>query len=187
MSTEENKAIVRRYVEKVLNEENLEVVDELFASDHVLQNPYLGEEKQGSAVMTALARLSHVISPNYQVRVEEMVAEGNIVMMSWTAGGQLADDMGDPGSTGDEVTESGISMFRFNNEGKISYTKELSRSLDDYPRLVPKEQAVRENLTNAARRLERSLGDDGEEVAIRLKCIRHPRQCMPIGPSTTET
>jgi hypothetical protein len=172
MSTGENKAIVRRYVEEVLNKENLDLVDELFASEHLLQNPYLGEEKQGSAVMAALAELSHVISPDYQVRVEEMVAEGDIVMMSWTASGKLADDMGEPGPTDDAVTESGISMFHFNEKSRIFYTKELSGALDDYPRPVPKEQAHRERLVNAS-----DSGPLGPGVAMSLKCLRHPRQC----------
>jgi hypothetical protein len=148
MSTEENKAIVRRYVEDVLNDEKLDLVDEMLASNCVLQDPKLGEERQGSDVMAALARLSHVVSPDYKVRVEETVAEDEIVMISWTASGKLAPEMGDPGPTGDEVTVSGISMFRFDDEGKISYIKELSSSLDNYPRPVPKEEAARERLAS---------------------------------------
>jgi SnoaL-like protein len=172
MSTEENKAIVRRYVDEVLNDEQLGVVDELFAFDCVLQDPNLGEERQGSDVMAALARVSHVVSPDYNVRVEETVAEGDTVMISWMASGKLAPEMGDPGPTGDEVTVSGISMFRFNDEGRISYTKQLSRSLDDYPRPVPKEEAARERLAN-----DPVLGRLGD-VAVRPKCWVKPWTCL---------
>jgi hypothetical protein len=172
MSTEENKTIVRRYVEEVINKEELAAVDELFASDHVLQDPNLGGEKEGSAVMAGLARLSHMVSPDYKVHVEEMVAEGDKVIISWTARGKLAPDMGDPGPTGDEVTVSGISMFRLNKEGKISYTKQLSRSLDDYPRPVPKEEAARERLAS-----ESLLGPLEEEARARGKCWIKPWTC----------
>lgn len=172
MSTEENKAIVRRYVEEVLNDELLGVVDELFASDCVLQDPNLGEERQGSDVIAALARLSHVVSPDYNVRVEETLAEGESVMISWTANGKLAPEMGDPGPTGDEVTVSGISMFRFNDEGRISYVKQLSRSLDDYPQPVPKEEAARERLLNDP--VSGRLG----EAAYRPKCWWKPWTCL---------
>jgi hypothetical protein len=171
MSTEENKAIVRRYVEAVLNEENLDVVDELFASDCVLQDPNLGEETQGSDVIVALARLSHVVSPDYNVRVEETVAEGESVMISWTGNGKLAPEMGDPGPTGDEVTVSGISMFRFNDEGRISYMKQLSRSLDDYPQPVPKDASARERLDNDP------LLDRLGYAAYRPKCWWKPWTC----------
>jgi SnoaL-like domain len=171
MSTEENKAIVRRYVEEVLNDEKLGVVDELFASDCVLQDPNLGEERQGPDVIAALARLSHVVSLDYNVRVEETVAEGDRVMISWTASGKLAPEMGDPGPTGDEVTVSGISMFRFNDEGRISYAKQLSRSLDDYPRPVPKDEAARERLAS-----DPVLGRLGD-AALRPKCWFKPWTC----------
>lgn len=171
MSTAGNKAVVRRYVEEVINGERLGVVDDLFASDCVLQDPTLGEEKQGTAVMAALARLCHVVSPDYKVRVEETVAEGDTVMISWTARGKLAPEMGDPGPTGDEVTESGISMFRLNEEGRISYTKQLSRSLDDYPNPVPKEESARKRLESDP--LLEPLGAKRGP----LKCWKKPRTC----------
>ena len=35
MSAEESKALVRRYVEEVVNRRNLDVLDEIFAADFV--------------------------------------------------------------------------------------------------------------------------------------------------------
>jgi predicted SnoaL-like aldol condensation-catalyzing enzyme len=35
MSTEQNKAVVRRFIEEVLNKQNAALVDELFAPDYV--------------------------------------------------------------------------------------------------------------------------------------------------------
>jgi predicted ester cyclase len=148
MSAEENKAVARRYFEEMLNEEKLDIVDEVFVSYHVLRDPNLGEEKQGSAVMAALARLLHVIAPGIQIGVEQMVAEEDIVATSWTGRGKVADEMGDLGPTGDEVTVSGISMFRFDEDSKIRETWQQFRSLEDYPRPVPKEEATRELLDN---------------------------------------
>jgi len=148
MQAQDNKAVVRRYVEEVLNDERLDVVDELCASDCVLQDPNLREEIQGSDVMAAFARLCHIVFPDCTVRVEETVAERDTVVISWTASGKPAPEMGDPGPTGDEVRVSGISMFRFNNEGKISSMKQHFDSLEDFPRLVPKEEAARALLVN---------------------------------------
>jgi len=148
------------------------MVDDLFASDCVLQDPNLREEKQGPAVMAAVARLCHVVSPDYTVSVEETVAEGDTVMISWTARGKLAPEMGDPGPTGDEVTESGITMFRLNEEGRISYTKQLSRSLDDYPRPIPKEESARRRLESDP--LLEPLG----AMKGLLKCWKKPRTCL---------
>ena len=47
MSAEESKALVRRYVEEVVNRRNLDVLDEIFAADFV---QYGGEPDQVSGV-----------------------------------------------------------------------------------------------------------------------------------------
>jgi len=74
VSKEENKIKVQRYVEEVLNGKNLEAVNDIFASDCVLQDPNLREERQGSEVIAAFARLCHIVSPDYTVYAEEPVA-----------------------------------------------------------------------------------------------------------------
>jgi hypothetical protein len=172
VSAEENKAIVHRYVDEVLNGENLDAVNELCTSDCVLQDPNLREERQGSEVMAAFARLCHIISPNYTCRVEETVAERDTVVVSWTASGKLAPEMGDPGTTDDEVKVSGISMFRFDDEGKISSMEQHYDPIDDFPRLVPKEEAALVRLVNDP------YLDPLREVEIKgFFCMVHPKRC----------
>jgi hypothetical protein len=177
VSAEENKAIVHRYVDEVLNGKNLDAVNELCTSDCVLQDPNLREERQGSEVMAAFARLCHIISPDYTVRVEETVAERDTVVVSWKASGKLAPEMGDPGPTGDELKVSGISMFRFNDGGKISSMKQHFEPLEDFPRLVPKEEAARVRLVN-----DPGLASLGEDELFRWKCRVVPRTCHPGEP-----
>lgn len=179
MSAEEKKAIVHRYVEEVLNGKNLEVVDEIFISDCVLQDPNLREESQGSEVIKAFARLCHVVSPDYTVLVEETVGEADTVMISWTASHKSAPEMEDPDPTGDEDEAEvlGISMFRFNNEGKVSSMRQVYRSLDDFPRLVPKEEVARAWVVNDP--IMEPLGDKGDVVPFHtiVGCLIRPKRC----------
>ena len=39
MSVEENKALVQRFFEEVCNARKMDVADELFAADHISQDP----------------------------------------------------------------------------------------------------------------------------------------------------
>jgi predicted ester cyclase len=172
MSVAANKALVERFFEEMLNEEKLTIADEVFATDHVLRDPNLGTEKKGSAVMAALARLFHVLTPGIQVDVEYMVAEDDMVATSWTARGRSANEMADLDPTGVEVTVSGISMFRFDEEPKIRETRQQFRSLEYYPRRVPKEKATRELLRN-----DPLLAPMGNALWPG-KCQVRPRSCL---------
>ena len=47
MSTEENKALARRVLEEMFNKGNLDVADELLASDYVDHDPAMPEDIRG--------------------------------------------------------------------------------------------------------------------------------------------
>jgi len=155
VSTEENKEKVRRYVEEVLNGKNLEAVNDIFASDCVLQDPNLSEERQGSEVIAAFARLCHIVSPDFTVHVEEMVAEGDTVMIGWTAS-----------HNADEAKVLGLSMFRFDNEGKVFSMRQVYRSLEDIPTTLVSPYRINDDIVAP-------LGDEHSLVG----CWIHPRPC----------
>ena len=47
MSAEENKALARRWAEDIMNQRNLDVVDEIYASDFVAHDPTMPEDIRG--------------------------------------------------------------------------------------------------------------------------------------------
>ena len=179
MATEDNKVIVRRFGQEVFNEGNLELVDELFASDHAVDYPALPEEGQGPDVIKAIVALFHMVSPDVQVTVEDEVAEGEKVVTRWTASGTAAPEMRDPNLQSDEVKVSGISIFHFSN-GIIQKTSLLFQSHDDYPWPVPKEGAVREHLD------QESILDPLGAARMRIKCWLLPRTCHWWPPDLAE-
>lgn len=103
MSTEENKAADRRYVEEVLNRGNLQVIDELRTDDTE------GVHQRVTAFRTAF--------PDLQVSIETQVAEGDwVVMRLIYRGTHLGPFLGVP-PTGKRVEFATIAMNRY-SDGK---------------------------------------------------------------------
>jgi predicted ester cyclase len=117
MSTEANKAIVRRYFAEFWNASQLDVVDELVHPDAVDTDGALGAEpyKTGN-------RAWHEILPDIHFTLDELVAEGDTVVARWTARGTHRGDWETPIGTavaqGKVTVTSGTSTFHFRN-GRI--------------------------------------------------------------------
>ena len=106
MSTEQNKAVVRRFIEETLNAMDSSLVDELFAPDytnHMVPGGREGFKQFFSMVSSAYPDLKMKYS------VERLMAEGDYVMMR--ASMHISNN-------GKEVTGSGMGEYRFAN-GKI--------------------------------------------------------------------
>jgi steroid delta-isomerase-like uncharacterized protein len=78
MSTEQNKAIVRRFIEAVQNEGDLAALDALVAPGYVNHStpPGVPPDREGLKQLTALFRAAF---PDGRMTIEEMVAEGDRV------------------------------------------------------------------------------------------------------------
>jgi predicted ester cyclase len=78
MSTESNKALVRRFVEEVQSQGRLEVLDELVAPTFVNHTapPGVPPDREGIKQLTALFRTAF---PDGRMIVEDMIAEGDRV------------------------------------------------------------------------------------------------------------
>lgn len=113
MSTEENKAFMRRFYEEVFNQKNLAAIDDFVAPDFV----------NHSAAQLGLVSgdLEHVRQflgaimqsfPDLHYTVEDMVAEGDKVVTRLTISGtQHGAFMGIP-ATGKHAMVSDIEIFR---------------------------------------------------------------------------
>jgi predicted ester cyclase len=79
MSTDQNKAVVRRYLEEIINRGNFEVADEIFAQSYVNHSAGVGF---GQALTDFLAGIVNMKAafPDWHVTLEDMVAEGDLVV-----------------------------------------------------------------------------------------------------------
>jgi predicted SnoaL-like aldol condensation-catalyzing enzyme len=106
MSTEQNKAVVRRFIEEVLNNQDLALADELLAPDYV--NHLAPGGREGFKQFNTMLR-SALPDLKMHVSIEHMVAEGDYVVVR--ASMQISNN-------GKEATGSGLGEYRFAN-GKI--------------------------------------------------------------------
>ena len=78
MSTEENKACERRFVEEIINKGNMAVAPELVAEDFVELDPFPGQQ-QGREGLIDIIAMIRTAFPDLEWTIEEQVAEGDKV------------------------------------------------------------------------------------------------------------
>ena len=116
MSTETNKAIVRRYLEQVVEKGRSDLVEEFMAE---------GIEFHGTGLPPGLAAIESWVAmmdtafPGRQVTIDDVVAEGNRVVARTTLNGTHQGEMQGIPATGNSITLPSISIFRLAN-GKIA-------------------------------------------------------------------
>jgi steroid delta-isomerase-like uncharacterized protein len=118
MSRQENKALVRRYAQELLNQNNLDLFDEIFAPDFV---QYGADPDQVSGVEDFKQFFVMMRSgfPDFQVTIEDLfAAEGEKVVLRFTFRGTHEGEFMGIAPTGKQVTMAGIDIFRI-GEGKI--------------------------------------------------------------------
>lgn len=116
MSTEENKAIVRRFFEEGPSKGNLSIADELLSPDFAIHVPLPaspGVEGINEVITACRSAFEHL-----NVTVEDMIAEGNNVAARFTACGVHKGSFMDLPATGKPITMTGIEIFRI-QDGKI--------------------------------------------------------------------
>ena len=106
MSTEQNKAVVRRFIEEVLNKQNAALVDELLAPDYV--NHLAPGGREGFKQFNTMLR-SALPDLKTHASIEHLIAEGDYVVARITYHITNA---------GKEATVSDLSEYRLAN-GKI--------------------------------------------------------------------
>ncbi len=118
MSPEDNKAIIRAYVETIFNQQQVDRADELVAPDYLDhaalpgQAPGLeGAKKKWAMYLAGI--------PDLRVTVEELVAEGDKVAVRRSYEGTHQGELLGIPPTGRQVRVGGISIFRLAG-GKIA-------------------------------------------------------------------
>jgi predicted ester cyclase len=121
MSTEENKAIVRRAIEEGWNRGHVAVFDELNAPNFINHDPgapgVRTKEDYKRWVTESLSAF-----PNFHMTIEDLIAEGDRVAMRWTFRGTNTGALVTPmplPATGKQVTGSGVTIIRLVGEKAV--------------------------------------------------------------------
>jgi steroid delta-isomerase-like uncharacterized protein len=115
MSTEQNKATVRAWVEAAWNQGNLSMADGLYAADYVYHDPASPTEVRGVEGIKGLVTMYRTAMPDLRFTIEDMIAEGDKVVWRWTVRGTHRGPLMGIPATGRSGTVTGIIITRFAN------------------------------------------------------------------------
>jgi len=119
MSTDENKSILRRFSGAIFNEKTLDRADELVAHDYVDHDAVPGQAPGLEGAKQKWAMFFSAV-PDTRVAIQDMLAEGDRVVVRWTGEGtQHGTLMGVP-PTGRRILIGGISIYRLAADGKVA-------------------------------------------------------------------
>jgi steroid delta-isomerase-like uncharacterized protein len=124
--SEQNKNIVRRMVEDHWNKKNAALVGEVFAPDVSIETP--------DGVLTGLQGASLLLQtyatafPDFRCSIDELLAEGDRVVLRWSFTGTHQGPLPDLAATGKHVNvPRGIAIFRIAagkvNQGLMTWDK----------------------------------------------------------------
>src|SRR5206468_3370572 len=117
-STSKNKQLVRQVIEEIFNKGNLSLIDKLVSSGHSSHDALdqigpsfgisLADEREGLR-QTVMALRTAV--PDLHYTINDMMAEGNKVLVHWTARGTYSGALGAVQPTGQQVAIDGMSRI----------------------------------------------------------------------------
>ena len=117
MSTDENRAVVRRYYQEVLEGGNIQLLEEMAIPNYDEHDPIPGQSNGLEGLKQRVEMLRSAFQPRFTL--EDMIAEGDKVVVRWTnRGTHVGEFMGIP-PTGKSFSIAGIDIHRLSG-GKMA-------------------------------------------------------------------
>ena len=120
MSAEENKALIRHYVDQVWHDGAVDRVDDLFADEFISHSSNWGEMDLDTFRREVGA--TKAIFPDATFTIDDLISEDDRVVMRWTMRGthqgEIETPWGTVAPTGRKVESSGIKIYRV-QDGRI--------------------------------------------------------------------
>lgn len=120
-SIEQNKATARRWFLDIITNGQIQVADEIYASNHVIHDPHAppGGWPNGPAGLKMVVGPFREGVPDLKVTIEDQIAEGDRVATRWSAVGTHRGPLLGLAPTGKVVRVTGVNVGRF-VDGKIA-------------------------------------------------------------------
>jgi steroid delta-isomerase-like uncharacterized protein len=121
MTLEANKAVVRRFIEEVVNQQKFAQFNELFAPGYVNHSMPSGSNSREAREQSI--KDFRTGSPDQRVAIDDMIAEGDRVALRWTTSGTergpVKTPLGVAAPTDRPIFVPGINIYRI-VDGKIT-------------------------------------------------------------------
>jgi steroid delta-isomerase-like uncharacterized protein len=115
MQIDRQKSLLLHYVQELWNQHNLSVIDEMILPDFVDHTLPAGFP-QGPQGARGFAQVYLTAFPDTQIAFHEMIAEGDTVVLRWTATGTHTGDLVGIPPTGKKMQVQGLTLWRFQGE-----------------------------------------------------------------------
>jgi steroid delta-isomerase-like uncharacterized protein len=116
-TTDENKTIVRAFIDALFTDGDVEAVDRLLSSDFIDHDPPFGGPPGREGMRTA-GTIFRAACPDWHSDSPFLVGEGDLVVEPFTASGTHTGELMGIVGEGKELTLAGINIFRV-RDGQI--------------------------------------------------------------------
>lgn len=120
--SEQNETIMRRFIDEVINQGDFSLLDELVQPHYVYRSP--DQDLNGPEALQGLLAAYRIAFPDLHVRIDELVNDGDKVVISITLTGTHEGDLMGISSTGKPVKVHGMILSQFEG-GKITEEWEI--------------------------------------------------------------
>jgi len=107
----ENKAIARRWMEELWSQGNAGIAGEIIAPTYAVHDPGTPGRVGGVEGEKHAVAMYRTVFPDLQFTMEEMIGEGDRVVVRWTARGTHRGELRGAAPTGKAVVITGISIL----------------------------------------------------------------------------
>src|SRR5271166_426204 len=137
MSPEEQKRLMSRFIEEVWNKGNLDVADEIF--DRQATSPSAPQLPPGPEGVKVIARMFRSAFPDFHMKIDDLIADGDMVVGRFTEGGTHSGTFMGIAPTGKKVEFTEIGILRLANDKVVEswYATDMLRLLQTLGAVPP--------------------------------------------------
>lgn len=114
MTPDERKQAIRRLTDELWNKGNLDICDEMYASNCSFHQPPF--QIDGVAGMKALVSDLRRAQPDMHMDVQEVLCDGDMCAARWTSGGTPTGEFRGMPATGRSYVMTGMTMAKFDGD-----------------------------------------------------------------------
>jgi len=122
---ERNKGLAKEFIDVVYNGGDLDAIPRFIADGFVDRSPGAPPDAKGPDFVRRQAEGTYAAFPDLKFKIERMLAEGDLVAIHWSTVGTASAQIAGGGAEGKQVRLEGISIFRYDDDGKVAESWDL--------------------------------------------------------------
>lgn len=126
MSRDEAKKLISKYIEEVWNNADLNALDDLTSAKYTYH--FGSQPPRNKAALQQFLQAVHVAFPDWRVRIQSIIADGNTVAVQWEGSVTHEGVFHGIPPTGKKISVCGINIYQIEG-GKIAKELEQMDSL----------------------------------------------------------